>query len=277
MQTIALIGQSGSGKSHRALLVAHEYDVDIIIDDGLAIKGSKILAGTSAKKQTTRVGAIKTALFNCEEHAKQVANAIKENGAQNILVLGTSAGMVRRIVQRLDLPHPSIELSISDIATENEIKQAQLTRKKFGKHVIPAPTVAVKSRFPDFIVDPLQALFHRNIKTNSRFNKPLRVEQAVVRPNFNYLGKFFIADSALRDIIKLSINQSGLPVKINRIEVINTMEGIILNIELSIKYHDVLFTKIAKEVQLSVYKVVEQMTAMNIININIIVKSLYLE
>lgn len=54
MDTIALVGPSGTGKSHRALIVAHEYDVDTIIDDGLLIKDSKIIAGYSAKKSQAK-------------------------------------------------------------------------------------------------------------------------------------------------------------------------------------------------------------------------------
>jgi len=38
-------------KSHRAIGIAHKNNCDAIIDDGLLIKGTKILAGTSAKKK----------------------------------------------------------------------------------------------------------------------------------------------------------------------------------------------------------------------------------
>ena len=51
MEVIAFVGPSGSGKSHRAIGVAHQYHCDAIIDDGLLIKGSKILGGTSAKSE----------------------------------------------------------------------------------------------------------------------------------------------------------------------------------------------------------------------------------
>ena len=51
MDIYALVGPSGTGKSHRALQVAHKYEVELIIDDGLLIKGDRILAGLSAKRQ----------------------------------------------------------------------------------------------------------------------------------------------------------------------------------------------------------------------------------
>ena len=42
MDVIALVGPSGTGKSHRALLVAHKHQADAIIDDGILIKDGKI-------------------------------------------------------------------------------------------------------------------------------------------------------------------------------------------------------------------------------------------
>jgi adenylate kinase family enzyme len=45
IKTIALIGESGTGKSFRAKLVAQKYGIDLIIDDGLLIRDNRILAG----------------------------------------------------------------------------------------------------------------------------------------------------------------------------------------------------------------------------------------
>jgi len=35
MEIFALMGESGTGKSYKALLVAHKYSINYIIDDGL--------------------------------------------------------------------------------------------------------------------------------------------------------------------------------------------------------------------------------------------------
>ena len=43
-QIYALVGGNGTGKSFRARLVAQRYGIDLIIDDGLVIKGDKILS-----------------------------------------------------------------------------------------------------------------------------------------------------------------------------------------------------------------------------------------
>ena len=40
----ALVGESGTGKSFRAKLLAQKYGLEAIIDDGLLIKEDKILA-----------------------------------------------------------------------------------------------------------------------------------------------------------------------------------------------------------------------------------------
>jgi ABC-type dipeptide/oligopeptide/nickel transport system ATPase component len=45
IKVYALIGESGTGKSFRAKLVAQKYGIEHIIDDGLLIKENKILAG----------------------------------------------------------------------------------------------------------------------------------------------------------------------------------------------------------------------------------------
>ena len=41
MDVIALVGPSGTGKSHRALWVAQQNGADAIIDDGILIKDGK--------------------------------------------------------------------------------------------------------------------------------------------------------------------------------------------------------------------------------------------
>lgn len=52
MEIVALVGQSGSGKSYKAIMLAKEKSIEYIIDDGLLIKGNKIVAGKSAKEKT---------------------------------------------------------------------------------------------------------------------------------------------------------------------------------------------------------------------------------
>ena len=284
MEVIALVGPSGSGKSHRALLVAHEYNIDIIIDDGLAIKGSQILAGISAKKQPTKVGAIKTALFSSQEHADDVKSIICKEKAKKILILGTSNEMVYRIAIRLNLPAPETIVYIRDIATEKEIEQAYNRRKKHGTHVVPAPTLAVKPRFSGLMIQPFKVLFSNSLKDNvsskpihNVSSKPIHLEQTVVRPTFNYLGKFYIKDPALKDIIKYSVKKSGFYVRLTKIDIETRAEGIIIGIELIVKYGVYSIPMAIKKIQGIISADVEYMTAINVLSINVLVKSVYIE
>ena len=55
MKVFALVGKSGTGKSHQSMRVARENNINYIIDDGLLISDNKILAGKSAKKEAKRL------------------------------------------------------------------------------------------------------------------------------------------------------------------------------------------------------------------------------
>ena len=67
IKTYAFIGPSGTGKSYRAQYVAGQRDINYIIDDGLLIKDSQVIAGTSAKKAPTKIETVKNALFINDE------------------------------------------------------------------------------------------------------------------------------------------------------------------------------------------------------------------
>ena len=60
---IAFVGPSGTGKSTRAIKVARDNNIHFIIDDGLLINGSRIVAGTSAKKAPTKMESVRQAIF----------------------------------------------------------------------------------------------------------------------------------------------------------------------------------------------------------------------
>ena len=89
MKVYGLVGKSGTGKSYQAMNLCRDINLESIIDDGLFIYGNAILAGTSAKRQNTKVTAIKTAMFTEEDHRRAVAEKIKETKPDSILILGT--------------------------------------------------------------------------------------------------------------------------------------------------------------------------------------------
>ena len=97
IKVYAFVGPSGTGKSYRAQMVAGEYDIHYIIDDGLFIKDNEVIAGNSAKKAPTKIETVKHALFLTEEEKKEIRKAIKKYKPEGILILGTSDNMVKKI------------------------------------------------------------------------------------------------------------------------------------------------------------------------------------
>ena len=75
-RVFALVGKSGTGKSFKARQVAQRFGVDLIIDDGLLIRGQKILAGRSAKREKGILSAIKTAVFANPDQIAEVRKAL---------------------------------------------------------------------------------------------------------------------------------------------------------------------------------------------------------
>ena len=132
MKVYALIGASGTGKSHRSTLLAYREGIEYIIDDGLLIRGNAILAGRSAKRENTKIGAAKRAVFFDQEHAEQVREKIKEIQPESILILGISRRMVE-LIPRGWVFLPQKYFDIESIATPQEISKAlEIREKKTG-------------------------------------------------------------------------------------------------------------------------------------------------
>ena len=153
---MALVGKSGTGKSFRAQLLAQDYDIDLIIDDGLLIHDQSILTGRSAKRESGSITAIKTALFHDPKHAEQARRAIDKGAFGRILILGTSRRMIERIAERLGLPQPARIVEIEEIATEEEIEIARRSRQRDNRHIIPVPEIEVKRTYPHIIIDSIK-------------------------------------------------------------------------------------------------------------------------
>ena len=100
MEVIAFVGPSGTGKSHHAIGVAFDNKCDAIIDDGLLIKGTKILAGTSAKNEQNRIQAVKRAIFTDNEHAAEVRKALAASDIKRLLIIATSDNMINKITEK---------------------------------------------------------------------------------------------------------------------------------------------------------------------------------
>lgn len=197
MQVYTLVGKSGSGKSFHAMELCKKKQIDGIIDDGLFIYQNTIVAGVSAKRSQTKIGAVKVALFLDSASCKEVKAAIEERQPGSILVLGTSVEMVDKIIRRLGLPMPEADsprrIQIEEITTEEERETARQQRDKLGKHVIPAPALQLKHNFAGYFMDPLR-LFRGK-------DQGAAAERTVVRPTYSYMGEYYVAERVMDDIV----------------------------------------------------------------------------
>ncbi len=276
MDVIALVGPSGTGKSHHALIVAHKHKADAIIDDGILIKDGKILGGHSAKKEKSKIMAVRRAIFVLPGHAEEVRTAIQQSKPHRIMILGTSENMVQKIAKALQLPSIAKISQIEDVATKQEMEKAQFYRLKQGKHIIPVPTIELKPHFSGYLVDPLQTLFKRSPKRRRRLG-----EKSIVRPVFSYYGKLSIDDSAIEAIIRQVVGRTEGVTKISRIQVRHLMKGdedlgLTISGEVVPSYGNHIPTLI-NHVQQEVRESVEYMTGMIIHEVNIRVKALYVQ
>jgi uncharacterized alkaline shock family protein YloU len=274
MDIIALVGPSGTGKSHRALIVAHEHHIDTIIDDGLLIKDSKIIAGHSAKKESSKIMAVKRAIFMEADHAQEVRDAINDVKPLRILVLGTSVNMVEKIVQVLELPKIGKTIMIEDIATAAEIAKARESRLKEGKHIIPVPTIELKPHFSGYLIDPLDIFFKKSKKRRHKIG-----EKSIVRPTFSYYGKLLISDAAIATIVNYVATSNPAIPSTGQILIKNSQDkekGISISLDITIRYGNALWD-IAYQVQRSIKNMVEHMTGLLVKEVNVSVKRLSIE
>jgi adenylate kinase family enzyme len=222
IRVFALIGRSGSGKSFRALLIAQKYKIELLIDDGLLIRDQKIIAGRSAKKERAYLSAIKTALFTHDDHCRDVMHALQHQKFKRILLIGTSARMVKRIAKRLDLPQPSRIISIEEIATEEEIKLALKSRKIEGKHIIPVPAIEIKQNYPHLIYESIKIFLGKRVFRKKGQNV---FEKTVVRPEFSKRGRLEISELALSQMVIHCVNEFDPGVKIEKVLIKKELEG----------------------------------------------------
>lgn len=269
MEVVALVGPAGSGKSHRASWVAQEHGCEAIIDDGLLIQDGKIVAGQSAKREDSKVAAVKRAIFLDDEHRLDVKTAIRSRRLEKLLVIGTSDDMVQRICDALDIPRPDITVRINEIASPAQIRLARRQRLQ-GKHVIPAPTMEVKKTFSGYLVDPVRFLLKRGS------DQDLAVEKSVVRPTFSQLGKFFIADTVVSQIAIHAAEQVAGIGKVNRVVVESRHEGVALDLEVTLLYGYQVWEALG-QAQEAAAQAVEHMTALNVLELNVSGRRLNLE
>ena len=276
MDVLALVGPSGTGKSHRALQVAQEHNADAIIDDGILIKGGHIIAGESAKTEKNKIMAVKRAIFVLPGHAEEVRAAIQRVQPHRILIIGTSENMVHKIAQTLKLPSIQLIVRIEDIASRAEMDLARFHRIKEGKHIIPVPTIELKPHFSGYLVDPLQSIFKR-----SRVRRRKLGEKSIVRPVFSYYGKLIIDDKVILAVVERILKDVENIDNVKKVTVGHLVKGeenrgLQITCEVVLNYGSHIPT-LVEQTQSKIREAVEYTTGMIVHSINIVVKALYVD
>ncbi len=226
-----MIGASGTGKSHRAPLLAYRHGINFILDDGLLIRGNRVLAGRSAKRERTRFGAAKRALLQDPDHARQIRGKLAELKPERLLILATSKRMAGIVAGRLELPQPHHYLTIEAIATPEAIRTALQVREQENRHVVPLPTFAIKKEFPGYLINPLRSFFIRS----ARRERSLIVERSILRPAYSMLGGYYINEGVVADLVNhIACSLAGVhrPLKV---DINSTSNKVTLNVDLSLQ------------------------------------------
>ena len=276
MDVIALVGPSGTGKSHRALQVAREHNADAIIDDGILIKDGHIIAGESAKTEKSKIMAVRRAIFVLPGHAEEVREAIQRIQPHRILVIGTSENMVHKIAKTLKLPSIQLIVRIEDIASRAEIETAQFHRLKEGKHIIPVPTIELKPHFSGYLVNPLQSIFKQSNVRRRKLG-----EKSIVRPVFSYYGKLIIDDIVIQAVVERIIKGQEFVKALKGVAVKHLLKGdedhgLTISCEVVLSYGNHIPTLI-RQTQAYIREAVEFTTGMIVHAVDISVKALYVE
>lgn len=269
MKIYAFVGPSGTGKSHRAQMVARMKQTQFIIDDALFIKGNTVVCGVSAKKAETKIEAVKKALFSTKGQVEEIQKALEDEKPDSILILGTSDDMVQKIVRNIGLPAISETIYIEDVSSPEEIAAARSARMAGGKHVIPVPTFEIKKNFSGYLVDPLQVF-----KWKGKGTQPVLMEKSLIRPTFSYLGNYTISDNVLKTIIEYVASNINVIYKVQRIKIESGPDGVKIYIDVIIEYGCIVKPALA-DFKNKVKKEIDRLTAMNVIEIQVSAKGLH--
>ena len=190
------------------------------------------------------------------------------------MILGTSDEMVDKIAKNLGFEPVSERIYITDVATEQEMATARNIRVNEGKHVIPVPTFAIKKDFSGYLLDPLQIF-----KSKGKGKAPYVSEKSIIRPTFSYYGNFKISDTVFKQIIDVVISKTEGVHKAHRVIISRHQgfdDGLYINLEVIINYgYNINETML--ELKKKIIKEIDKLTAMNVLNMNIVVKGVNVE
>ena len=265
---VAFVGQSGTGKSTRAIAVAKANDIRYLIDDGLLINGSRIVAGTSAKKAPTKMESVRQALFADELRSYVMRRALIENRPDALMILGTSDSMLSKICSNLWLHQPSMLIRIEDVSTEEERRSARNTRMTEGMHTIPVPSMEIKHEFSGYFSDPLSRIRKRLELDKTPIPTDTDSDRTMVRPTFSSLGSYSISDDALLDLIRIVVSKIPGVGCIDGFKTETRTIGVVVSLEIALLYgYDA--QKVLLEVQQKIGNTIEEFTSITTVAINV--------
>lgn len=267
----AFVGPSGTGKSFRSKLLAEKYGIDSIIDDGLLIQNDKILAGHSAKREKTYMGAVRVALFDDKDHRDEIARALKKAHIKKIMILGTSEKMANKIATRLQLPQPQKIIHIEEIATREEIEKAIKSRQVEGKHVIPVPSIEVKQSYSQIFSNTIKVFFRRNkLFSKKDMNTGKVFEKSIVQPEFSKKGRIEISEAALIQMVMHCVYETDPAVRVKKMTIKTDNRGYKISIIIDVPFGTQLTGKIHKMQQYIIDKI-ESYTGILIEEVSIVI------
>ena len=272
VQVYALVGESGTGKSFRSKLLAEEYGIHAIIDDGLLIQDDKIVAGRSAKREKTYMGAVRAALFDDKEHRDSVARVLRKTHIKKILLLGTSEKMVSKIAMRLQLPQPQKIIHIEEIASKEDIEKAIKSRQVEGKHVIPVPSIEVKKNYSQIFSTSMHDFFNKN-KLFKKAGKNLNgkmIEKSIVQPEFSKKGRISISEAALSQMVMHCVNEFDKQIRVKKLTIKTDTQGYRFIITIDVPFGTQLTGKI-HSMQQYIIDNIEKFTGILIEEVSIII------
>ncbi len=263
---VAFIGPSGTGKSTRAIAVARQYKIDYLIDDGLLVHGSRIVAGSSAKRAKSKLDSVRQALFADENRAQIMRNALASHLPTTLMILGTSDGMLEKICKNLWLNPPAMLIKIEDVSSDEEMHLAKQTRISQGKHTIPVPSMEIKHEFSGYFADPFFRL-RRRLDRDRAISITPESDRTVVRPTFSSLGRYSISDDAMRMLIELILVHVEGVAGLIGFATENESSGVVVTLELSV-YYGYNAQQVLRDVQVTVSNQIEEYTSINVLAVN---------
>ncbi|SDX75947.1 Uncharacterized conserved protein YloU, alkaline shock protein (Asp23) family [Ruminococcaceae bacterium YAD3003] len=265
---IAFVGPSGTGKSTRAIKVARDNNIYYIIDDGLLINGSRIVAGTSAKKAPTKMESVRQAIFVDPTRSSVMRRALIESMPRALMILGTSDSMLSKICDNLWLNQPSMLIRIEDVSTEEERRLARNTRMTEGMHTIPVPSMEIKHEFSGYFSDPFSKLRQRFDRERGVTPLAPDSDRTVVRPTFSSLGSYSISDEAILDLIKIVLKDVPGFAEVTSFKTEKQTFGVMISLDLALYYgYDA--QKVLETAQQRVGSAVEEFTSITMNGVNV--------